>query len=707
MLVDPDGAPRVQAGGRRADPASGVSITEPLRRNESAAFEPVAIVGRGCVLPDALDPETFWHNVRDGRSSLGPVPEGRWRLDRERATGTVDDHLDRTWTDVGGYVRGFDEVFDPSGLLVPAGTFDGLDPLFAWVVQGCGRRCARRGSTARPTARAWCSATCCAPPTSAPATPSTCCAGSTRRPCWPGCRCRRGRRPTRATGSRPVCPPSLAAQALGLGAGGFSVEAACASSLYAVRLACERLHEGSADVVVAGGVNRIDNLFQHVGFCGLNAVSRSGRSRPLHREADGLLHGEGAAFVALMRLSDALATGTEVLAVVRGIGLSNDGRGQGLLSPTEEGQQRAMRLAYEPGRRRPGDGVARRVPRDRHPGGRRGRGAQHRRRARRGRRRADRLGEVEPRPPAGAGRGRGTAQGGGRAAGRGAATVAARRRPAARAGRHAAAGAAAGRAVERSAPRRGEPRSASAARTRTSSSTRGTAGSRRPGAAPARPARAAALPPWTPRRWRSSGWAPGWVAAAAPTTCGGLCCRASRLGRADVVEVDLAGLRVPPHDVALAAPQQPARAGGGARGGGRPRPAARADARGGRRRARPDAGTGRGAVARAAVAGRRRPDRRRAGRAGGRRVRRPRRAGPRRRCPAEPARQPDRHAPRPRRARVRRRGRGAVGAAGARAGRAGAAPRCGRRRAGGGRRHRLRPGAPAGAARPREHRAAR
>ncbi|WP_460447721.1 beta-ketoacyl [acyl carrier protein] synthase domain-containing protein, partial [Angustibacter aerolatus] len=324
-----------------------MSITEPLRRNESAAFEPVAIVGRGCVLPDALDPETFWHNVRDGRSSLGPVPEGRWRLDRERATGTVDDHLDRTWTDVGGYVRGFDEVFDPSGLLVPAGTFDGLDPLFAWVVQGV-RQALREAGLDRPSDR------------------TGLVLGNLLCPTDLGARYAehvlRGLDPASVLAGLPVqagpapdprnrfsagLPAQLAAQALGLGAGGFSVEAACASSLYAVQLACERLHEGSADVVVAGGVNRIDNLFQHVGFCGLNAVSRSGRSRPLHREADGLLHGEGAAFVALMRLSDALATGTEVLAVVRGIGLSNDGRGQGLLSPTEEGQQRAMRLAYE------------------------------------------------------------------------------------------------------------------------------------------------------------------------------------------------------------------------------------------------------------------------------------------------------------------------------------------------------------------------
>lgn len=59
------------------------------------------------------------------------------------------------------------------------------------------------------------------------------------------------------------------------------------------------------------------------------------------------MHGEGAGFVALMRLSEARAAQVPVLGVIRGVGLSNDGRGAGLISPSEEGQIRAMRLAYD------------------------------------------------------------------------------------------------------------------------------------------------------------------------------------------------------------------------------------------------------------------------------------------------------------------------------------------------------------------------
>src|SRR5258708_32606095 len=98
--------------------------------------------------------------------------------------------------------------------------------------------------------------------------------------------------------------------------------------------------------MVAGAVSRTDDLFTHIGFCALGAMSRSGRSRPFHRDADGLVAAEGAGFVVLRRLNDAVAAGQRILGVIRAVGLSNDGPGRGLLAPAEEGQERARRQAY-------------------------------------------------------------------------------------------------------------------------------------------------------------------------------------------------------------------------------------------------------------------------------------------------------------------------------------------------------------------------
>jgi 3-oxoacyl-(acyl-carrier-protein) synthase/3-hydroxymyristoyl/3-hydroxydecanoyl-(acyl carrier protein) dehydratase len=141
-------------------------------------------------------------------------------------------------------------------------------------------------------------------------------------------------------------PAHLTARALGLTAGAFCLDAACASSLYAIRVACDWLREGRADVMLAGAVNRADNLFLHAGFTALTALSPTGRSRPFHKDADGLVPGEGAGVLALMRLDDAVRQDKPVLGVIRGVGLSNDGRARNLLAPARSGQARAIRAAW-------------------------------------------------------------------------------------------------------------------------------------------------------------------------------------------------------------------------------------------------------------------------------------------------------------------------------------------------------------------------
>ena len=115
------------------------------------------------------------------------------------------------------------------------------------------------------------------------------------------------------------------------------------------------LHDGRVDMALAGAVNRSDDLFIHVGFTALQALSRTGQSRPFHADADGLVPAEGAGFVALKRLADARQHGDTIYGVIRGIGLSNDGRGRGFLAPSEQGQRRAMEAAYASADLRPAE----------------------------------------------------------------------------------------------------------------------------------------------------------------------------------------------------------------------------------------------------------------------------------------------------------------------------------------------------------------
>ncbi|MGA5699450.1 beta-ketoacyl synthase N-terminal-like domain-containing protein [Peterkaempfera bronchialis] len=308
-------------------------------------FEPIAVIGRGCVLPGALDPDQLWRNAETGRSCLSAVSMERWRLPRQGYDRLVTDPADRIASVVGGYVQGFDEVFDPSGFALDPAEIAELDPLFHWVLYGA-RQALRESGQQGPLPDAGLVLGNLAYPNESASRFAEHVWLTAQEPALRTALLRGRPRPHPGNWFAAGRPAQLAARALGLGAGGFAVDAACASGLYAIKLACDRLHSGAVRLMVAGAVNRADNLFLHQGFHALSALSRSGRSRPLQRDADGLIPAEGAGLVVLMRLADALAADVPVLGVIRAVGLSNDGRGGGLLLPDRDGQTRAMRLAY-------------------------------------------------------------------------------------------------------------------------------------------------------------------------------------------------------------------------------------------------------------------------------------------------------------------------------------------------------------------------
>ncbi len=298
------------------------------------SFEPVAIIGRGCVFPGALDPAALWELIAANRDAVSACPDGRWRIPKDRVLG---EGPEQAWTDRGGYVTGFERVFDPSGFALPAAEIARHDETLRWLlhtaraalreagIDGPSRVPARTGAVvgllglpsdnmAQYAEQVW--------------------SGSAAPAAAPENRFQSG------------LPAHLLAQALHLDLGAFALDAACASSLYAIRLACDALRDRRADLMLAGAVNRADDLFLHIGFSTLKAISRTGMSRPFHAAADGLLPAEGAGFVVLKRLADAEAAGDRVLGVIRAIGVSNDGRSAGLLAPSEEGQEQALRSAY-------------------------------------------------------------------------------------------------------------------------------------------------------------------------------------------------------------------------------------------------------------------------------------------------------------------------------------------------------------------------
>ncbi|MDR3037738.1 MAG: phosphopantetheine-binding protein, partial [Candidatus Adiutrix sp.] len=134
---------------------------------------------------------------------------------------------------------------------------------------------------------------------------------------------------------------------LNLGGTNLVVDAACASSLAAVRHALMELRGGQADLVVTGGVDAFNDPFMYACFSKTPALSPTGVVRPFDRDGDGTMLGEGVGLLVLKRLAEARRDGDRVYAVIREIGSASDGRGAAIFAPTAEGQERALNNAYE------------------------------------------------------------------------------------------------------------------------------------------------------------------------------------------------------------------------------------------------------------------------------------------------------------------------------------------------------------------------
>ncbi|MEW6280414.1 MAG: beta-ketoacyl synthase N-terminal-like domain-containing protein, partial [Candidatus Eremiobacterota bacterium] len=273
--------------------------------------EPVAIVGMGAVFPGAPDPETFWKNLVEGRSAAAPVPAERWVFQPERG-------------------RGPDQAVSAVACLIDRLPDEApeLDPVCRLAL-AAGRQAWGKART--NPARTGVVLAAIALPTETSSAHS---------------------RQVLLEGSSPLDPRAVSlpacvlARELGLGGGSYTLDAACASSLYALKLACDELWAGRADAMLAGGVSRPDCLYTQMGFTALQALSPSGRCSPFDRSGDGLVVGEGAGVFLLKRLADARRDGDAILGLIRSVGLSND-MGGSLLAPDSEGQLRAMRAAYE------------------------------------------------------------------------------------------------------------------------------------------------------------------------------------------------------------------------------------------------------------------------------------------------------------------------------------------------------------------------
>jgi phthiocerol/phenolphthiocerol synthesis type-I polyketide synthase E len=126
----------------------------------------------------------------------------------------------------------------------------------------------------------------------------------------------------------------------------LNVQTACSTSLVAVHLACQSLLAYQCTAAIAGGVRL--SVPQKTGYVSPEGsiFSPDGRCRSYDAKGQGALFGDGVGAVVLKRLSDALADGDPIHAVIRGSAWNNDGSMKvGYTAPSIEGQAEVIALA--------------------------------------------------------------------------------------------------------------------------------------------------------------------------------------------------------------------------------------------------------------------------------------------------------------------------------------------------------------------------
>ncbi len=317
----------------------------------------VAIIGYACKFAGANDLESFWQNLRAGRSSFQPVPADRWNNDTFYAEHPRE--RDKTYVKVGAFVDGVDEfaamhfgisprrveVMDPQHRLVldavrialqDAGLEDkDFDRTKVGTFLGVSTAEYRTIMSARTTAMLIADGDYGATDASS--------------------------NHVLGHGVENVAPISAfsipgvlgnmsaanVAHHWKFGGPAFTVDAACASALVAVSDAVQYIRSGVCDLAVAGGVYTNHTPETMIGFSRIGAISRSGACRPFDAAADGFLQGEGVGMVVLKRLDLAIADGDRIHAVIKGVGINNDGDSTGPMAPSVAGQVGVMQLAYK------------------------------------------------------------------------------------------------------------------------------------------------------------------------------------------------------------------------------------------------------------------------------------------------------------------------------------------------------------------------
>lgn len=308
-----------------------VAAEKPVAVTEETIKKPieegVAVIGMSCRFPGGCNtPEQFWEFIVNGKDAIGEIPSDRW--DIHRYFDKDPEAIGKTYTRYGGFLSQKVSEFDARLFNVSAIEAIDIDPQqrllleLTWEAfenanydpsQMTGSKTGVYIGIGIPEYTLL-------PDDKKNDDPSKI------SPYW-------------LTGIINSLASGRISHTFGLQGPAVSVDTACSSALVAAHLACKSIIEGECEMALAGGMNLLLSPLVYVGLCRVRALAPDGHCKPLDEKADGYGRGEGGGIVVLKRLSLALKDGDNILAIIKGSAINQDGPSSGLTVPNGNAQQ--------------------------------------------------------------------------------------------------------------------------------------------------------------------------------------------------------------------------------------------------------------------------------------------------------------------------------------------------------------------------------
>jgi acyl transferase domain-containing protein/acyl-CoA synthetase (AMP-forming)/AMP-acid ligase II/acyl carrier protein len=297
-----------------------------VRAERGGGREPIAITGIGCRFPGASGPGELWEQLESGVDAIREVPPDRWSVDEYYDPDlAATNKMNTRW---GGFLRDID-MFDPLFFGISPREATQMDPQqrllleVAWeALEDAGELKDRLHGTQLGVFVGISNSDYSRLPHAA---------------VWDV---------HAGTGNALCIAANRLSYVFGLRGPSLAVDTACSSSLVALHLACRSMWNGESTAALVAGVNVILLPELTASFSKAGFMAPDGRCKTFDAGANGYVRGEGCGVVMLKRLSDAIASGDRIYAVIRGTASNNDGRTNGLTAPNPQAQEQLLRACH-------------------------------------------------------------------------------------------------------------------------------------------------------------------------------------------------------------------------------------------------------------------------------------------------------------------------------------------------------------------------